>query len=107
MSMFSFYYDQESSPESEDEGMGGLGVYDEGTFYYESRSCTPIPPEPLLPAVERTPPELWGLIFGFVAPDLRDDGYPSLNDLLNCALTSRVSFNSNNFTFTKCVKLAD
>lgn len=92
MSMFSFYYDQESSPESEDEGIGGLGVYDEGTFYYESRSCTPVPPEPLPPAVERIPFELWELIFGFVAPDLRDDGYPSLNDLLNCALTSRVSF---------------
>lgn len=88
MSMFSFY-DQESSPESEDEGMGCLGVYDEGTFYYESRSCTPVP---LLPAVERIPFELWELIFGFVAPDLRDDGYPLLNDLLNCALTSRVSF---------------
>lgn len=93
MSMFSFYYDQESSPESEDEEMEGLGVYEEGTFYYESRTCTPAPPEPLPPAVERIPFELWELIFGFVAPDLRDDGYPSLKNLLNCALTSRVSYN--------------
>lgn len=92
--MFSFYYDQESSPESDDEGIESLSVCDEGTFYYESRSCTPMPPEPLPPAVERIPFELWELIFGFVAPDLRDDGFPSLKGLLNCALTSRVSHNS-------------
>lgn len=98
--LFSFYDQESSSPESEDDEMGGAELYDEddaegSTFYYEhedeSRSSTPEPSdiEPLPPAIERIPFELWELIFGFVAPCLRDDSYPPLKNLLNCALTCR------------------
>lgn len=97
--LYSFYDQESSSPESDDEEMGGAELYDEdaeGTFYYdydESGPSTPGLPElkPLPPAIDRTPFELWELIFGFAAPGLRDDGYPPLQNLLNCALTCRVS----------------
>ncbi len=115
MSLYSFY--REASPEPP-ELSPILQPYDDGdetsdnfefdslelpvevvklvTFYHPEASTPdgnhpPLVSQPSFSCQHMAVPvEIWEIIFGFVVPDSQSDAYPSLNSLLNCALTCRV-----------------
>ncbi|KAG0636722.1 hypothetical protein HOY80DRAFT_1053594 [Tuber brumale] len=97
-SMFSFYY--ESTPEPDEELLEEMMYNNGATFYYESSpsSCGSSfvgedddegEEKEKAAAAVRLPVELLEVIFGFVAPDVADDGLGSVRDLWSCAVTCR------------------
>jgi len=93
-SMFSFYY--EGTPEPDGDLLEEMMYNSGATFYYDSSSSCGSSfvsdkdgEEEKVGAAVRLPVELLEVIFGFVAPEVADDGFGSVKDLWSCAVTCR------------------